>query len=113
MCSPFTLTGSQGTVLGVSLQPVTVVVSVDVHNKMENPPALVLTLTMAPNAPGDVEGIQGKVQAACGCSTAWSQSGQQTEHRSCWLPLSLTLEMEGRTPGLASRLQLQESVASP
>lgn len=107
MCSQFTLTGSQGTVSGVSLQPVTGVVSVDVHNKMENPPALVLTLTMAPNAPGDVEGIQGKVQAA------WSQSGQQTEHRSCWLPLSLTLEMEDRTPGLASRLQLQESVASP
>lgn len=80
MCSQSTLTGSQGTVLGASLQSMTGVVSVDVHNKMENPPALVLTLTMAPNAPGEVEGIQGKAQTARGCPTAWSQSGQQTEH---------------------------------
>lgn len=67
MCSQSTLRGSRGTVLpfGVGHQSVTDVgTDADVHNMMKCPPVLVLTLTMAPNAAGEVEGIQRKVQPA-------------------------------------------------
>lgn len=87
-------------------------VGVNVCNKLQSPPDLELALTMGLNVAGEVPGTQGKVQSLHPYYTAWSQSEKHT--LTAITPSAsptLTLEMEGRTSGLASRPTLEGSVA--